>query len=472
MRPPPEHPLRWLGDRVERAPDSAAVAGDQSTLSYGELWDSLGGWSRLLRAAGLEPGRPTAIITGSRSRLARALWLAIYNGLPLLTMNPSQTQVGRLMRRCGVRQAITDAALQLPAGVRRLPARPLDRRVGGLRVEPSPVDTDQAQLLVPTSGTEGPARAVMLSCRNIASAAFSTNRILGLESHDRWLCALPLTHVAGIMILMRCAAAGATVQLQEKFDPRRVAAAFREHRTTHISLVPAMLHRLVEAGADPSGLDVALVGGSGISDHLAASAVAAGWPLKLAYGLTETTAHVAIGDLCGPDRALTPQPGTRIEIVNPDDPSPRGIGWIQVAGPTVMLGYANPELIPGEGLAARQTFRTQDLGKLDEDGRLLVLGRGDDVLISGGLNVHPAQVEDLLAACPGVAEIAVTGIPDPVWGTRLLALYCGDADEDSVSAWADENVPGPLRPREYRRVARLPRTPLGKIRRRDLDRLV
>lgn len=473
MAPAPDHPLRWLADQVERRPDAPALLCEDISISHGLLWDSLGRWSRVMRSAGLAPGQPTAVQTRSRSRLARAIWLAVHSGLPLLTLNPSQIQPARLMRQCGVRQVIADADVPVPGGVRRLPAATLDRLTGGASPDdPTPMRGDRPQLLVPTSGTEGPARAVMLSCRNISSAAFATNRILGLEREHRWLCALPLTHVAGIMILMRCAAAGAATILHEKFDARNVAATMAETGITHVSLVPAMLHRLLEAGANPSTLRAALLGGSGVSDDLAERALAAAWPVKVAYGLTETTAHVALGDLSASDQRLVAQPGTRIEITRQQDGNTSEAGFIQVSGPTVMLGYANEELEPGDGLVRPGCFATQDLGKLEDGGRLRVLGRSDDVLISGGVNVHPAQVEDLLAACPGVAEIAVTGVSDPVWGTRLIALYRGDATEEKVYAWAAENIAGPLRPREVYRVRALPRTALGKLRRRDLPRLL
>ncbi len=446
--------------------------GQQETLSHARLLENLGGWSRLMQAAGLDREKPVAILTRHRSRLARALWLAIHDGVPLLTIDPSQTQVGSLLRQCGAGQAIADADLTLPEGIRRLPARPLDRPAGGSRNEATPMALDRPQLLVPTSGTEGTARAVMLTCRNIAAAAFATNRMLGLQRDDRWLCCLPLTHVAGIMIFMRCAAAGAGVCLQEGFDPRQVAGAMTSESVSHISLVPAMLHRLIEAGVDPAGLKVAVVGGSGISDRLAKDALASRWPVKIAYGLTETCAHVAVGDLLRSDRSMSLQPGSRVEIVDGQDQSGQEVGFIQITGPTVMAGYANPDLAPGDGLAGPQTFRTQDLGRIDSDGRLRVIGRGDDMLISGGLNIHPAQVEDLMAACPGISEVAVVGTADPVWGARLTALYCGDADEADVFEWAAENIASAMRPREFRRVPSLPRTSLGKLRRRELGRLI
>lgn len=471
MRPPPDHPLRWITDRADRDPDSIAIVDDTHSLSYARLWDGLGCWSRVLGAAGMERHRPMAAVIRSRSRLARAIWLAIYDGLPLLVMSPAHTSPARLMRRCGVEQAIADADVELPDGVRRLPSRPLETIGEGSGRDPAPLPMNRTQLMVPTSGTEAPARAVMLSGRNLSASALATSRVLGLTRQHCWLCCVPLIHIAGIMILMRCAAAGASVRLKEGFDASDIAVSMRSWGITHISVVPAMLHRLLEAGADPSGLAAVLVGGAAASGHLVRRARKTGWPLKVAYGLTETTAHVALGDLLSSDRSMTPLPGTRIDVTGDDD-SDRSVGWIQVTGPTVMLGYANPDLVPGDGLADRQCFRTQDLGRLDKEGRLIVLGRGDDVLISGGVNIHPAQVEDLLSGCPGIVEVAVTGRSDPVWGTRLVALYSGDADEESVDSWTRDNIPGPMRPREFRRLQRLPRTALGKIRRRELRKLL
>ncbi len=472
MRPPPDHPLRWITDRVDRDPDAVAIVDDFGCLTYGGLWNNLGRWSRLMGAAGMDRQQPTAVVTRSGSRLGRAIWLALYDGRPLLVMDPAQSAPGELMRQCGVKQAIADADIRLPWGVRRLPSRPLDTTGEGASLDPSPLGMGKTQLIVPTSGTEGPARAVMLSGRNIAASALATNRVLGLSREHRWLCCVPLIHIAGIMILMRCSAAGASVRLTEGFNATEAAAILGAGGITHLSVVPAMLHRLLEAGADPAGLATVLVGGAGVSDQLVRRALEARWPLKVAYGLTETTAHVALGDLLRSDRSVAPLPGIRIDVTADADETRRSVGWIQITGPTVMLGYANPGLIPGDGLAGKQSFRTQDLGRLDKEGRLVVLGRGDDVLISGGVNVHPAQVEDLLSGCPGVAEVAVTGRPDPVWGVLLVALYSGDADEESVAAWCRGNIPGPMRPREFRRLQRLPRTALGKIRRRDLRNLI
>lgn len=472
MSPRAEHPLTWLESRALSHADSPALMTERDTLDYATLWSGLGRWARIMSAAGLEPGRPTAVMTNDRSRLARIIWLSVYCGFPLLTMSPAQATPGRLMRRCGVGQAIADADVSLPEGVRRLPARRFDDVEPGASSPPTPLEMGKPQLLVPTSGTKGPVRAAMISCSNLVASAIATSEVLDLGPSLRWLCCLPLTHVAGIMILMRAAAAGGAVCLHQRFDVARAGEAIESGAVTHMSLVPAMLHRLIESDTSPGSLQTVLIGGAPVSGHLANRAITDGWPLTLAYGLTETTAHIALGNRLPGNFSMSVQPGTRVEVLDQDGSVTDDAGWISVAGPTVMLGYANPSLRPGDGVDGAGRIRTNDLGRIDSNGRLRVIGRGDDVLISGGVNVHPGQVEDLLAACPGVREVAVTGVPDPVWGARIVALYGGEADEGSVTAWARDNVSAELRPRIILRVESLPRTPLGKIERRSLGALV
>ena len=470
LPPPTDHPLEWLRHQAKSRGSAPALIEGPAVLDYAGLWDSLGRWARTMNAAGLEPGKITAVASASRSRLARAIFLAIYAGFPILPVSPPLSGFGRLMRHCAIQQAIVDADVDLPQGILRLPARYLETVGHSPPAGPSPLPWDQVQMLVASSGTEGPIRAAMLSGSNLAESALATNEAVTLCADDRWLCCLPLNHVGGIMILLRCAAAGAACVLHGGFTTQAAKAAIESQGISHASLVPPMLHRLIDAGTDADHLTCVLIGGSPLSAPLAQRARKRSWPLRLAYGLTETAAHIALGAADTDDPFMDIQAGTRVRIVDAENDS--GVGSIEVSGPTVMLGYANPGLVPGHGLVAPGTFRTQDLGRLDRRGRLQVLGRGDDVLISGGVNVHPAQVEDLLSGCPGVGEVAVTGYPDPVWGTCLVALYIGDGDVAAVEAWSKDHLPSQIRPRMFKKVDEMPRTQLGKVRRGELNRLL
>jgi O-succinylbenzoic acid--CoA ligase len=202
-----------------------------------------------------------------------------------------------------------------------------------------------------------------------------------------------------------------------------------------------MLSRLLDLGCrPPPALRAVLIGGAALSRPLYDRATAAGWPLFVSYGMSETAAQVATfrpddgawhEGLVG--RAL---PGHTIRIG--DD------GRIRIRGPQVMLGY-----LDGSGVDAEGWLTTGDLGDIDAEGRLTVLGRADDMLISAGRNIHPQEIESCLAACPGVVDVAVTGLPDPVWGDLVVALVVGS----------------------IRQLDRLPRNAAGKLERAALKRL-
>jgi O-succinylbenzoic acid--CoA ligase len=146
-------------------------------------------------------------------------------------------------------------------------------------------------------------------------------------------------------------------------------------------------------------------------------------------------------------------------------------GRLRLRGPALTLGYANPDCSPGEGLEGGW-LTSNDLARFDGEGRLWVSGRADEVLVSGGELVHPAQVEALLAACPGVRAVAVGAIPDPRWGDLLVAWYRGELEPGELETWCRERLPGYLRPRRLRRVARLPLSGSGKLDRTRLRELM
>jgi O-succinylbenzoic acid--CoA ligase len=319
-------------------------------------------------------------------------------------------------------------------------------------------------LIISTSGSEGQPRAVLLGNAQLDAAAAGANERLGLGAGDCWLNCLPLHHVGGQAILWRCARAGATVLLHDGFVAAAVAFDLATHAVTHISLVPAMLARLLDLGVQaPPSLRVALIGGAALSRQLYDKARAAGWPLVVSYGMSETAALIAAhapGD--GPWReglAGRPLPGHELRIG--DD------GRIAIRGPQVMLGYAD-----GSGVDSAGWLTTGDLGAIDADGRLSVLGRADDMLISGGCNVHPQEVEACLAACPGVDDVAVTGQPDPVWGDVVVALVVGPVEPADLFEYARRHLPKAAQPRRFHRVDQLPRNATGKLDRPALRLIV
>ncbi|MBZ0106035.1 MAG: fatty acid--CoA ligase family protein [Sulfuricella denitrificans] len=330
-----------------------------------------------------------------------------------------------------------------------------------------------AELLIATSGSTGEPKQVMLSEASLAAAVQASRSRIPLERGDVWLACLPLQHIGGISIFYRCAEAGAAVLLHQKFDAVRVREDMEHHGVTHVSLVPAMLARLLEAGPAPAQLKYALIGGGPLSEKLARQAQAAGWPICPTYGMSETASQVATLPALPPDwregMVGLPLPGIGVEIIDANGQPTKGEGRILVRGPGVMTGYANAAQEAGHGLIDGG-FVSGDRGYFDARGNLVVLGRHDDMLVSGGINIHPALVENLLLACPGVRDVAVTAVNDAVWGDRIAALVVG-GDIQAIEDWCRANLPSAQRPRRFIAVSALPRNAMGKLERQRLPAL-
>jgi O-succinylbenzoic acid--CoA ligase len=274
--------------------------------------------------------------------------------------------------------------------------------------------------------------------------------VLGAEPDERWLCPMPLSHVGGLMILARSAAAAGTVVL-EPFDADATARQLREGDITLVSLVPTMLARILDAGGRPGPrLRRVLLGGGPVPPALMRRAADAGFPVSQTYGLTEACSTVTlaeIGDLETAGRAL---PGTGLTVA--------ADGEILISGPTVV----------GEWHA----LRTGDLGRLDDERRLTVIGRKADTIVTGGENVAPAEVEAVLEEHPRVAEAAVFARPHPDWGESVTALVVPDGEPAPSAAelreYVAERLAGYKVPKSIELVTRLPRTPSGKLLRREL----
>lgn len=341
-----------------------------------------------------------------------------------------------------------------------------------------PARTDLAGIgaILPTSGTEGLPRFVVHEWRSLRANAIAANERLGFGAGDRWLATLAWAHVGGLAVPLRAAAAGATVALAgPRFDAASVARALGELAVTHVSLVPAMLHGLLAAGARPPGsLRAAVLGGAATPPDLAERALSAGWPIALTYGLTEagsqvttaTPAEVRAGDRS----AGVPLTGVEVRIRPSGDaparpPGAPAPGHIEVRGDTLFRGYVGEPVRPPVGW-----FATGDLGHLDARGRLAVTGRLRDRIVSGGANVDPAQVEAVLHAHPDVGEAAVIGMPDGRWGQVVVAVVAGgDPDLPArLDAWCRERLSGPRVPRRWEVLDRLPRTATGKVDRAKL----
>ena len=300
-------------------------------------------------------------------------------------------------------------------------------------------------LALETSGSTGEPRLALFSRAAIEAQAAASAAVLGWGPRDRWLICLSLAHAGGLAPLLRCAWSDRPAILVERFDPGKVAAAARDLGATVISLVPTMLAALLDDDwRPPASLRTALIGGAPASASLLERARRRRVPVVIAYGMTETFSHIAL------DGQLLPGVEARVEG-----------GVIEVRGPMLFAGYAGEPPRPAGGW-----HHTGDAGHL-EGGRLVVDGRADEVIISGGENVAPARVERALLAIDGIAEACVFALPDPRWGERVAAAIVGDPPID-----LDRQLAGVLapfeRPRQMWIVDDPPRLASGKLDRRSL----
>lgn len=332
----------------------------------------------------------------------------------------------------------------------RLPAAESRRRRRAAR---EAVGREAATILF-TSGTTAPARAVRLTTANWMAAVTASATHLAHDAGDVWLAVMPLHHVGGVSILYRTAFVGATVRWISRFDVAEMTKAMRGD-VTIVSVVPTMLRRILDHDENAySDLRAVLVGGGPIPAGMIDEAHSRGIPALPTYGMTETCGQVAtLRPGSPPRRAAHLLPGVELRIGSD--------GRIEVRGGQVSPGYADTDDRP-----AREWFVTPDLGELAADGTLRVLGRADDVIVTGGENVSPGHVEGVLIAHDGVAAVAVVGVEDPEWGMSVAAVYVGTVEPEALIEWSRSRLTAPELPRRLHRVDRLPMTDLGKIDRR------
>lgn len=448
----------WIARQAALRAPAPALALGGTEFSYGGLLDLGRRLGAALADRGVRPGHCVAMAGEGSTELALAALGASFAGAAFFPLDARLPQARR------------DVLLDAAGAEHRLSGSDIDPAGGAAAGDaPAPEPAPQSvELLIASSGSGGAPRAAVLTARNLGASSAASSARVPLAAQDCWIGCLPLFHVGGMSLLYRCARAGARLRLHEGFDAARVLEDLGAG-ATHVSLVPAMLAALLDesGGAPlPSAVKCLLVGGAPLSEPLARRALAAGWPVHVTYGMTETASQVAAGRLDAgwrPGWVGQPLPGVRVDI--------HGEGRIRIRGEVVMAGYAGagrrPARAPEQG-----AFISGDRGRLDADGSLFVLGRADAALVSGGENVDPEEVEPLLAQCPGVEDAALGARPDAAWGDRLVALVVGSAEPAAVERWCRERLPPPWRPRRVLKVAALPRNAMHKLDRARLHSLI
>jgi O-succinylbenzoic acid--CoA ligase len=435
----------WLAQRAQSCPERTALVTEASSVTYAELEAEATWIARRLAAYGVRREATAALTMHPRREEVVLLHALMKLGAVALPLSPQLTESERTAVLAAERPAIdlNDAA--------ELTQTEADLPLLGEH------DMEDLQCRILTSGTSGEPRPVSLTYGNFLFSAVGSAFNLGVDPTDRWLCCLPLSHVAGLSIVLRSVIYGTTAVLLDGFDTEQVATTLVSGDISVVSLVPTQLIRLLDAGADLSSPRAILIGGGPVPADALERALESGATVVQTYGMTETCSQVTT---LAPDDAERkvgsagrPLLTTHVRIAD---------GEILVQGPTVSRDALDPD----------GWLHTGDLGHIDDEGFLYVDGRRGEMIVTGGENVMPAEVEAVLLSHPAVEDAAVVGRPDPEWQEAVCALIVlsdgAEASEDELRAHCSSSLAGFKVPKRVDFVSSLPRTTSGKLARGEL----
>jgi o-succinylbenzoate---CoA ligase len=424
------NPLR--SSAIARADHPAVVHGDQ-VLTYAELADRAARGATALARRGLHPGSVVALDGPRDAAMIVAIHAVAWLGAAVAPLPAQPAERARVVRAVAPDAVVaTHELADAPPAPERFWPR------------------DEVRAVIATSGTTGTPRAVRLSTTQIVLGVFGSAARLGHDRGDRWLSCLPLEHVSGLAIVWRAAWLGTTVVLHDRFDAERVAAALDGGEATLVSLVPSMLAAVLDARPAqpfPPSLRAVLLGGAAAGDALLDRCRALAVPVARTWGMTEAGSQVATA--APGEEDVAPLPFARVDAVQ---------GRLRVCGP--LVGGA---------------IITADRGRVDEHGHVHVLGRADDLIVSGGEKIAPAEVEAVLHAHPAVREAVVVAVPSARWGERPVAVLVpagAPALAAELAAFCRQRLAPFKVPDEFVWCERLPRGSLGKVSRARVRELV
>lgn len=463
--------------RAQANPHGPAVSDGTVSLTNGDLLRRVRAVAGQLHELGIGSGDVVSVKLRNRIEFVVVMFASWRVGATVTPVNPSLTEaeVIRQLEAASAQVLVTEDGADGPGIVHTLAVDDLRRQ--GLEAELSPhVNPSTLALLIFTSGTTGVPKGVMLDHANLDAMAGMGRQALGIGPADRSLLILPLFHVNGIVVsVLMPLLAGASVVIAERFDPRTFFDTVEHHRPTFFSAVPTIYTLLAalpdDVHPDMSSVRFGICGAAPASAELLRRFEARyGFPLIEGYGLSEATCASTINPVTGERRAGTVGvafPGQRIRIVDEGGADvPTGVdGEVIIAGPNVMRGYlGRPDetarVIIGGWL------HTGDVGHLDNDGYLTLVGRSKDMIIRGGENIYPKEIEDVLIEDSAVLEAAVIGVPDDKWGETVAAYVAPrdgrTIDTEALQALCARQLAGYKRPTSITVVDAIPKNAVGK----------
>ncbi|WP_198160049.1 MULTISPECIES: o-succinylbenzoate--CoA ligase [unclassified Sporosarcina] len=471
----------WLLQRAKLTPDASALVTGEVHWSYRELYDQALEIAQQLHHLGVEPESRVALLSQSNEQTVlfiHACWLLSAEVVCLnnrLTeeelrwqVNDSEAKMVLIDDRIHSAPELLRAPCLLYSTVRQ--SNTAEFAVKELWME------DQTLSIMYTSGTTGVPKGVRQTAGNHTASALASALNLGLTDRDSWLCMMPLFHISGLSIIIRSVIYGMEMRLYEKFDAEEAAAQIIAGHVTAMSVVALTLDQIVrvmekqECKAHPV-FRTMLVGGGPVPLDYLERAADCGLPILQTYGMTETSSQTTALGKADAARKLgsAGKPLFFNQIAIKDTDHPGEVGEVLIKGPHVTPGYIGSQQAR-KALTEDGWLATGDMGYLDEEGYLFIVDRRADLIISGGENIYPAEVENILLAHPSVSEAGVCGKEDPAWGQVPVAFIVGSANEEELLKFCELRLARYKLPKEFHFVEQLPRNASNKLMRFELKK--
>lgn len=472
--------LDWLSISVRANPENLALIYENRQWTYRELDREVNAVCGWLTLQGVKHGHHVGVLMPNRPEYVFLIHALMRIGAVLVPLNTRLTSNELSYQAEKVKCKVVIYSSETKDTAKALACPTLPVVIGDLtpsvNVPPRELDMDAVQAIVFTSGTSGKPKGAMLTYNNHFWGAAASAFRIGTLPNDQWLCCLPLYHVGGLNIVTRCCLYGTTVVLQQGFDLQKVQNAFASQSVTLVSLVPTMLYRLLNIPFAASNLRLVLLGGAAATPDLMEQCLAIGLPVSTTYGLTEADSQVATqtpeATYHKPDSVGKPLPFVQMRVIDEVGlPVLAGeIGEIVISSPTLMKGYYDDFEATTKAIRDGWLY-TGDLGYFDEDGDLWIVQRRSDLIVTGGENVYPAEVEAVIKRHPAVADVAVVGIPSPEWGQQVAAAVVlkTPLTQEELIAFCRASLAGYKVPRILRFVDTLPLTASGKVERKSIQ---
>ena len=457
--------MDWLRYGAEHYPNRICI----NEYTYNDIYRGV-----VHVARKLEPLQASRIAILSDNSVMMAIYvlatMVVHKELLLLNVHLKPKEIENQLAQLDVTTVLhsVERREQLPNSISTIVFESLERILSDEEVEDTfdwTFEDRDIAAIMNTSATTGQFKSVPLRWGQIRAHVQASKEVLGKTEQDNWLMVLPLFHVSGLSILMRSLYNGTAVTILPKYDESQVLKLIESENINMMSLVPTILTQL-EPSITHHKLRVILLGGEFIPMALIDACEKKSLPIYKTYGMTETFSQsVTFSVLDYPhkrDSVGKPLPGMQVRI---DKPDADGVGEIHLTGPMVMTGYINKEHIDGD-------LNTDDIGYVDEDGFVYILNRRKDLIISGGENIYPKELEDLVYTLPSVKECAVVPVPDDTWGqvpALFVAFHDGESmTSDEILSFMTNSLAKYKVPKYVKILPALPRNGTGKIVRNEL----